>query len=262
MDYLTWNVDPEIFQLGPIGPRWYGLFFALGFVMGYVVLLQIYRNERRQEENLSSLFTYVFLGTLIGARLGHVLFYQPDYYLARPWEIPMIWQGGLASHGGFAGVMIALYLYFRKYREMSFLELGDRLALAALPAAGLIRLGNFFNSEILGVPTTLPWAIIFIRVDPMPRHPAMLYESLSYLLIFSAVYVAYWKTDIIKAPGRVLGWVLAISFAARFLIEFVKEEQVPFEELMLLNVGQLLSVPFIVLGFFLLYRTHKKNELV
>jgi phosphatidylglycerol---prolipoprotein diacylglyceryl transferase len=254
LDYLIWNLDPEIFHLGPIGPRWYGLFFALGFVVGYFVLLQIYRNERRQEENLSSLFMYVFLGTLVGARLGHVLFYQPDYYLARPWEILMIWQGGLASHGGFAGVMIALYLYLKKFREMSFLELGDRLAIAALPAAGLIRLGNFFNSEILGIPTTLPWAIIFIRIDDLPRHPAMLYESLVYLLMFCVLYFAYWKTQIIKVPGRIIGASFVACFTARFLIEFIKEEQVLFEQAMLLNLGQLLSIPFILLGIILLYR--------
>jgi prolipoprotein diacylglyceryl transferase len=254
---LVWKVDPEIFQLGPIAPRWYGLFFALGFVAGYFVLLRIYRNEKRQEENLSDLFVYVFLGTLIGARLGHVLFYQPDYYLPRPWEILMIWQGGLASHGGFTGVLIALYLYLKKHREMSFLELADRMAIAVMPAAGFIRLGNFFNSEILGVPTDLPWAIVFMKVDPIPRHPAMLYESLSYMLGFAAVYVAYWKTHIIKAPGCVLGVVLVFSFAARFLIEFAKEEQVWFEQGMLLNLGQLLSVPFIVIGLILLYRARK-----
>ena len=110
MDYLIWNVDPEIFRLGPLAVRWYGLLFALGFLLGYCILLQIYRHEKRSEENLSSLFLYIFLGTIIGARLGHVLFYQPDYYLARPWEIFMLWQGGLASHGGFAGVLIAIYL--------------------------------------------------------------------------------------------------------------------------------------------------------
>ncbi|MBI4525983.1 MAG: prolipoprotein diacylglyceryl transferase [Deltaproteobacteria bacterium] len=122
MNHLIWKVDPEIFRPGPIAPRWYGLLFATGFVLSYLILVQIYRHERRPEENLSSLFLYVFLGTLIGARLGHVLFYQPDYYLARPWEIVMIWQGGLASHGGFAGVLIAICLYLRKYRDMSFLE--------------------------------------------------------------------------------------------------------------------------------------------
>ena len=260
MDYLIWNVDPEIFQLGPIGPRWYGLFFALGFVAGYFVLLQIYRNERRQEENLSSLFTYVFLGTLIGARLGHVLFYQPDYYLARPWEILMIWQGGLASHAGFAGVLIALYLYLKKYREMSFLELSDRLVIASLPAASLIRIGNLFNSEILGVPSDLPWAIVFMRVDSIPRHPAMLYESLVYAFVFAAVYIAYWKTDISKIPGRILGASFVVCFTARVLIEFVKEEQVPFEQGMPLNVGQLLSIPFILTGLLLLYRGQKLDR--
>jgi phosphatidylglycerol:prolipoprotein diacylglycerol transferase len=224
---------------------------------GYFVLCQIYRNERRQEENLSDLFLYVFLGTLIGARLGHVLFYQPDYYLARPWEIMMIWQGGLASHGGFTGVLIAIYLYLRKYREMSFLELSDRLVIASLPAASLIRIGNFFNSEILGVPTSLPLAIIFARVDNFPRHPAMLYESISYLLVFSVLYIAYWKTEIIKMPGRILGAGFVTCFTARFLIEFIKEEQVPFEQGMRLNVGQLLSIPFIAGGIFLVYFSSK-----
>jgi prolipoprotein diacylglyceryl transferase len=190
LSYFVWNVDPEIFQVGPFAPRWYGLLFASGFVLGYLIMLQIYRNERRPEENLSSLFLYIFLGTLIGARLGHVLFYQPDYYLSRPWEILMIWQGGLASHGGFIGVLIALYFYLRQYNEMSVLELSDRLVIATLPAAGLIRIGNFFNSEILGVPTNLPWAVVFLRVDDIPRHPAMLYEALAYLLVFVLLYIA------------------------------------------------------------------------
>jgi prolipoprotein diacylglyceryl transferase len=158
LDHLIWSIDPEISRLGPFALRWYGIFFALGFAVGYMIMVQIYRHERRPEEHLSTLFLYIFLGTLIGARLGHVLFYQPDYYLARPWEVLMIWQGGLASHGGFTGVLIALYLYSRKYRDMSFLELSDRLVIASLPAAGLIRIGNLFNSEILGEPTNLPWA--------------------------------------------------------------------------------------------------------
>jgi prolipoprotein diacylglyceryl transferase len=254
LDHLIWNIDPEIFNFGPIAPRWYGLLFALGFVLGYLIMVQIYRNERQPEENLSRLFLYILLGTVIGARLGHVLFYQPDYYLARPWEILMIWQGGLASHGGFTGVLIALYLYLKKYSEMSFLELSDRLVIASLPAASLIRIGNFFNSEILGVPSNLPWAIIFLRVDNIPRHPAMLYESLVYAFVFAAVYIAYWKTDISKIPGRILGASFVVCFTARVLIEFVKEEQVPFEQAMLLNMGQLLSIPFILTGIFLLYR--------
>jgi prolipoprotein diacylglyceryl transferase len=255
---LVWNVDPEILRLGPFALRWYGVLFALGFVLGYLIMVQIYRHERRPEAQLSNLFLYILVGTLIGARLGHVFFYQPDYYLARPWEIFMIWQGGLASHGGFIGVLIALYLYVRKYHEMSFLELSDRLVIASLPAAGLIRIGNFFNTEILGIPTNLPWAIIFVRVDPLPRHPAMLYEAGAYFLVFCAFYFAYWRTDIARFSGRIFGAALAISFLARFLIEFIKADQVPFERAMILNMGQLLSIPFIIAGFALVYFSAKK----
>lgn len=258
MDYFVWNADPEILRLGPFALRWYGLLFASGFVVGYLIMIQIYRHERREEEPLSNLLLYILVGTLIGARLGHVLFYQPDYYLARPWEILMVWQGGLASHGGFTGVLIALYVYWRKYGDMSFLQLGDRLAVAVAPAASLIRVGNFFNSEIVGVPATVPWAVIFLRVDSLPRHPAMLYEAAAYFLVFCAVYLAYWKTGIARFPGRLLGTTLAISFFARFMIEFVKEEQVAFEQGMLLNMGQLLSLPFVAAGLVLIYLSSNK----
>lgn len=260
MDYLIWDTSPEIFTIGPFAPRWYGLLFATGFVVGYWILVLIYRNERRSEQNLSNLFLYIFLGTLIGARLGHVLFYQPDYYLPRPWEILFIWQGGLASHGGFAGVLIALYLYFRKYRDMTFLELADRLAIAVAPAAGLIRIGNFFNSEILGVPTNLPWSVVFLRVDSIPRHPAMLYEAAAYFTVFFVVYFAYWKTGVARFPGRILGVTLAVAFLMRFVVEFVKEEQAAFEQTMLLNMGQLLSIPFIIAGLLLIYFSSKRRH--
>lgn len=257
MNQLVWNMDPEIFRLGPFRLRWYGLFFALGFVLGYEIMARLYRRERRPLENLSRLLLSLLLGTLIGARLGHVLLYQPAYYLAHPWEIPMIWQGGLASHGGFAGVMITAYLYLKRYRDMRFVELADRLAIPALLAATLIRIGNFFNSEILGIPSHLPWAIVFGRVDDLPRHPAMLYEAGAYFLTFCVLYVAYWNTSILQFPGRIFGTSLATWFLARFMIEFMKENQVPFEKDMPLNMGQLLSLPFIVAGFFLLYRSGK-----
>ena len=257
MDHLVWNISPEIFWIGPFRLRWYGLFFALAFLSGYMIMAQIYRREGRSLENLSNLFVYLFLGTIIGARLGHVLFYQPDYYLAHSWEILMIWEGGLASHGGFIGVIIAVYLYVKNDREMSFLQLADRLAIPCLLAASLIRIGNFFNSEILGIPSNLPWAIVFARVDDVPRHPAMLYEAATYFLAFCALYVAYWKTNIIQFPGRILGITLVICFLARFMIEFVKETQVPFENNLILNMGQLLSVPFIAAGAYLIYRSYK-----
>ena len=257
MHHLIWNVGPAIATLGPFTVRWYGLLFALGFLVGFHVMAQIYRAEQRPLENLSNLLSYVVLGTIIGARLGHVLFYQPDYYFSRPWEIPMIWHGGLASHGGFAGVIIALYLYLRNHRDMSFIELADRLAIACLPAAAMIRIGNFFNSEIIGRPSDLPWAIVFARVDDLPRHPAMVYEAATYLLVFCALYVAYWRTRTIQFPGRVFGITLATCFFARFMIEFVKENQVPFENHLPLNMGQLLSMPFILTGLALIYASRR-----
>jgi len=260
MHPLVWNVDPDIFSLGAFHLRWYGLFFALGFFLGYLIMTQFYRWEERPLENLSDLFLYLFLCTIIGARLGHVFLYQPDYFLSHPWEIPIIWQGGLASHGGFAGVMISLYLYLRKHRDMSFIELADRLAIPCLLAAALIRVGNFFNSEILGTPSNLPWAIVFARFDDIPRHPAMLYEAAAYFLVFCALYVAYWKTTIIQFPGRVFGTTIATCFLARFMIEFVKENQVPFESRLPLNMGQLLSIPFILWGVYLIYASRRMSQ--
>jgi prolipoprotein diacylglyceryl transferase len=257
MHHLVWNVAPEIFTFGPFQPRWYGLFFALGFVLGYQIMEQFYRREGRPVENLSSLLLYLVLGTIIGARLGHVLLYQPWDYLTHPWEILMVWHGGLASHGGFAGVLISIYLYLKKYRDMSFIELADRLAIPCLLAATLIRVGNFFNSEILGTPSNLRWAIVFARIDNIPRHPAMLYEAGAYLLIFCVLYIASLKTNVLQFPGRVLGITLSTCFLARFMIEFVKENQVPFENAMLLNMGQLLSIPFIVAGMYLIYASGK-----
>ena len=253
MHHLVWDLDPEIFHLGPIHIRWYGLFFALGFLFGYQIMVQFYRREKRNLDNLSDLLLYLIVGTLTGARLAHVVLYQPDYYLAHPWEIFMIWQGGLASHGGFTGVLIALYLYLKKHRDMSFLELADRLTIPCLLAAALIRVGNFFNSEIIGTPSTLPWAVVFARIDNVPRHPAMLYEAAAYFLFFCVLYFAYWNTTIMQFPGRVFGIALTAASLARFMIEFVKESQVPFERGMLLNMGQLLSIPFMLAGVYLFY---------
>ncbi len=257
MLHWVWDMDPAIFRLGPFELRWYGLFFALGFFLGFQIMTQIYRRERRDPGTLSDLLLYLMIGTIVGARLGHVLLYQPDYYLAHPWEILMLWHGGLASHGGFAGVMIALYLFRKKHRDMSFIELADRLTLPCLLAAALIRIGNFFNSEIIGTPSNLPWAVVFARVDDIPRHPAMLYEAIAYLSVFCAMYYAYWKTAIIQFPGRVFGATLASCFFARFMIEFVKENQVFFEQRLPLNMGQLLSLPFILAGVYFVYASRR-----
>jgi prolipoprotein diacylglyceryl transferase len=250
LGHFVWNGDPEILQLGPLALRWYGVLFASGLLCGYFLLLRTYRREKRSEANLSSLFTYVFFGTVIGARLGNILLYEPEYYFTHPWEIPAVWHG----------VLIAIWLYVRKYRDIGFLELADRLAASAVAAACFIRLGNFFNSEIVGRPSDAPWAVVFLRVDNLPRHPVMLYEALVYALIAAALYIAYLKTRIVAVPGRLVGAALAASFAARFILEFFKEDQVPFERGMALNTGQLYSVPFILIGLYLMLRRDHSDD--
>ena len=259
MGHLVWNADPELVSFGPFALRWYGLLFASGFLCSYYILLRIYRRENRSEENLSSLFTYIFLGTLIGARLGNVLLYEPEFYFTHPWEIPMVWHGGLASHGGFVGVLVAIWLYVRKYRDIGYLALADRLAVPTLVTASFIRLGNFFNSEILGRPSDAPWAIVFLRVDNLPRHPVMLYEGLVYALVAVALYVAYSKTHIDAVPGRVVGTAFAACFGARFILEFFKEDQIPIEQSLPLNMGQIYSVPFILGGLYLALRQRARS---
>lgn len=259
MEHFVWNGDPDIFRFGPFAARWYGLMFASGFLCAYFILLRIYRREKRSEANLSSLFTYMFLGTLIGARLGNILLYEPEFYFTHPWEIIMIWHGGLASHGGFVGVLVALWLYVRKYRDIGYLELADRLAVPTLVTASFIRLGNFFNSEILGRPSDAPWAVVFLRVDNVPRHPVMLYEGLAYAIVALVLYIAYWKTRIAAVPGRVVGIAFAACFAARFLLEFLKEDQIPLEQSLPLNMGQLYSIPFILGGLYLVLRPRERS---
>jgi prolipoprotein diacylglyceryl transferase len=252
MDFFHWNFDPEIFSFSlgsfTLAPRYYGLMFALGFLVGYHLVQKIYSSEGKQLEQLSSLLGYIMAGTIIGARLGHCLFYEPAYYLAHPLEILAIWRGGLASHGGTLGVLFSVWLYTRKHPDQPYLWIADRLAPAIALVAACIRMGNFFNSEIVGKPATVPWAIVFERVDSIPRHPAMLYESLSYLILFGLLHWQYWRAKGQFQTGRIIGIFFMWVFGSRFLIEFIKENQVAFESSMLLNMGQILSIPFIILG--------------
>lgn len=251
MGHFVWNIDPEIFQLGAFAPRWYGLLFALGFLIGYQLLQYVYRVEGKKEEDLSSLLLHIMLGTIIGARLGHCLFYEPEFYLRHPLEILFIWKGGLASHGGTIGVMLAVWLYCRKHPDQTYMWIADRLAPAISFAAACIRMGNFFNSEIIGKPSDVPWAIVFERVDNLPRHPAMLYESASYLVLGLLLWLIYLRKKAAVRPGSLIGIMFIWIFTARFFIEFVKENQVAFESEMALNMGQLLSIPFVILGIIL-----------
>lgn len=257
MEHFVWNINPEIFRIGSFGPRYYGLLFACGFMVGYQIMRKIFLIEGHKEEDLSSLLFHMMMGTIIGARLGHCLFYEPEYYLSNPLQILMIWKGGLASHGGTIGVLLACYLYKRHHPDQGYLWLADRLSIGTAFTAACIRLGNFFNSEILGKPTDAPWAIIFSRVDQQPRHPSMLYESATYLVLFFILLALYFRQKEKLRPGLLLGTLLTWVFTARVFIEMTKENQVAFENDMLLNMGQLLSFPFILIGLLLatgLYR--------
>lgn len=258
---IHWNPDPEIFRIGSIGPRWYGLAFVIGFMISekYVSKILVGKNGYTQD-HVSKLFQYCIIGTIVGARLGHCLFYQPDYYLSNPLEILMVWQGGLASHGGFLGVIFAAWLYNKKVKEIDFLWLLDVIAAPALMTGGFIRIGNLFNSEIIGHRTDVPWAFIFERVDSIPRHPAQLYESFGFFIISFVVYYLYSKFSESWPKGRFVGLILTFGMLHRFIVEFFKENQVAFEADMVLNMGQLLSFPMFLLGLFLIFKDKLKSN--
>ena len=193
------------------------------------------------------------LGAVLGARLGHCLFYDPAYYLSNPLEILKIWQGGLASHGGVVGMLIAMYVYAKQTADVSLLWLLDRMTLVIALGSFFIRCGNFFNSEILGIATAVPWAIVFSHIDSLPRHPAQLYEAAVYLSLFILLLFLYLKHEEKLKPGFMMGLLMVIIFASRFLIEFVKIPQESFEPILSLNMGQWLSIPVILLGLYLIF---------
>lgn len=259
---IYWNISPDIFSLGPITIRWYGLLFALSFVIGYQIMLVIFKKENKTEEDLNDLVWYMILGTVIGARLGHCLFYNPVYYLGHPIEILEIWKGGLASHGAAIGILTAIYLFSRNRKDTSFLWTIDRVVITVALSGFFIRMGNLFNSEIIGKPTNAMWGFWFFRAGDeytlVPRHPAQLYEAIAYLLVFVLLYRIYFKNDGKLKPGYLFGLFLVLVFTFRFIVEFLKENQTYFEEGMILNLGQLLSIPLILLGIYFLVRKDKK----
>jgi prolipoprotein diacylglyceryl transferase len=259
MDFLIipWNVDPEIFRIGNFAVRWYGLLFASGFVFGYYLMRKIFRNEGLGDATLDRLTVYVAIATIVGARLGHCLFYEPEYYLARPLEILKVWNGGLASHGAAIAIPIALWLFARKERK-PFIWALDRVVVVVALAGALIRLGNLMNSEIYGVETTLPWGFVFLRNgENAPKHPTQIYEALAYLTIFGILMRIYWKNLGKQKPGLLFGLFLILVFGFRFFIEYVKEDQVDFEAGMALNMGQWLSIPFVLIGIAILVWAYK-----
>lgn len=273
LDYINWNPDPEIVNIFGISIRYYGLLFVSGLILCIYILGWIYKRENIPVKNLDKLTIYSLIGILVGARLGHCLFYEPSYYLSHPLEmilpvtfppdggIKFIGYQGLASHGGVLGILIALYFYYRKTKH-SMIDTMDLIAVVAGVLFGFIRLGNFMNSEIIGMPTTKSWGVIFAQVDNVPRHPAQLYESISYFIIFAIMMILYKKLRNRVRSGFIFGIGTVLFFTARFLIEFLKENQVGFEEGMALNMGQLLSVPFTVMGIgFIIYGLRKTKSL-
>ena len=246
--------SPEFQQIGPITLRWYGLLFASGFLLGYFITRKFFRDAGRSIEEVDLLLTYVLIATIVGARLGHVFFYEAEYYLSNPIEILYIWQGGLASHGGAIAILIGLYLYIRKLGNMQFFWITDRIAIPVVLGASFIRIGNFFNSEIHGVEASVPWAVIFTQVSMEPRHPSMLYESILYILTFVILVLIYRHYKANPPVGFITGWFMVLLFSSRILAEFTKVDPADFAQDWLLSMGQLLSIPFVIFGIWLLWK--------
>ena len=254
LDYIVWNANPVIID-SFITVRWYGLMFAVGFWIGFNIVAKMFKHEGAPERWLGILLIWVGAGTVIGARLGHVFFYAWDYYSQHPWKILATWEGGLASHGGAIGVIIAVILFSIFTAKRNPLWTFDRLVPAIALVGCLIRIGNLMNSEIYGHATTLPWGFMFVRsaewhamYEGVACHPTQIYEALCYLALFGLLMWMYWKKNAEERPGLIFGTFLVGIFLPRFFIEFIKNDQEAFEATMTLNMGQWLSIPFVILG--------------
>ena len=293
LNYITWNVDPVAMSLGPLQIRWYGICWALGFLLGYVLMKRMYNHEKMPDWAIDSLLIYMLVSTVIGARLGHCLFYEPEYYLAHPVDMLKIWEGGLASHGGAIGILIGLLLYVRSFNKstkkakgekarITYLWILDRIVVPVCLVGSFIRLGNVFNHEIYGTPTALPWGFVFLRGNEqfcgtidnytpcnswasccppeqwLPCHPTGLYEAFFCLVAMGILLWMFYKRDMgDKRPGLMFGTFLIIIFGSRICIEFLKNVQVDFERNMTFDMGQWLSVPFVLVGIVMIIRSFK-----
>lgn len=262
LSYILWNPDDTALRIGSFAMHWYSLCWLIGLVLAYLIVRRLYKEQKIKEELFDPLFLYCFIGILVGARLGHCLFYQPDVYLSS-WQhfvemiLPIEFNGngdwhftgyrGLASHGGTFGLMLALWLYVKK-TKLNIWRVLDNIAIATPATAFFIRIGNLMNSEIIGKPTDVPWAFIFEQVDMLPRHPGQLYEALAYAVLMFIGWTIYRHRPQRVGTGYFFGLCLTYIFTARFLIEFTKEIQEPFEAALPINMGQILSLPFIAIG--------------
>ncbi len=264
--FIHWNMDPELFRIGNFAVRWYGLLFVSGFILGYWMMAKFFEREGVNKDILDPLLYTLLIGTLVGARLGHCIFYQPDYYFGSWkgfWEIFLVWKGGLASHGGTLMLLLCLWWFAVRYgrkNHIDYLWICDHLVIPVAFAATFIRLGNLFNSEIYGDVTSLPWGFVFEqRGETEPKHPTQIYEALSYFLLGLLLLWLYWKKLDKMYRGSFLGIFMILCFGMRFLIEFIKEPQVEFEKSMTLDMGQWLSIPFVLFGVgILVYAWRKK----
>ncbi|MBR6878717.1 MAG: prolipoprotein diacylglyceryl transferase [Bacteroidales bacterium] len=294
LNFIQWNVNPVALSLGSLQIRWYGICWAVGFLLGYILMGKVYKREKMPEWAMDSLLIYMLVFTVVGARLGHCLFYEPEYYLSKPLEMLKIWEGGLASHGGAIGILIGLWLYVRMFNKstkkeprqkthITYLWLLDRIVIPVCLVGALIRLGNVFNHEIYGTPTSLPWGFVFLRgneqfcgtVDNyvpctsgtccppsewLPCHPTGLYEAFFCLVAMAILLWMFFKRDMgDKRPGLMFGTFLVIIFGSRIAIEFLKNVQVDFERNMTFDMGQWLSVPFVILGIVMIILSFRKK---
>jgi phosphatidylglycerol---prolipoprotein diacylglyceryl transferase len=266
LNYITWDINPEIFNVGQFSVRWYGLLFAMGFLIGQRIMAHIYKQEGLKEELIDSLLITMVLATVIGARLGHFAFYEPQAFLTNPLQIITPPFAGLASHGAIIGILPALYFYSR-IKKMSFLWIADRIAITVALAGFCIRFGNLMNSEIVGKITDVPWAFLFMKLtdyghlSQLPRHPAQLYEALGCLVLCIVLFSIWNKYKTQTPQGLLLGIFFIWVFSLRFVWEFFKENQVSFESNLPINMGQILSIPAVLLGIiFLVYSLKNKEQ--
>jgi len=252
---IHWNVSPEIFHVGPIMLRWYGLLFAIGFALAYRLGRKVYRQEKVAVELVDSLLIYTVVGTVIGARIVHCLFYEPDYYLSNPLEILMVWKGGLASHGAIIGILTSIAIFQWKHHKPSFAWMTDMVCVTGPIAGAFIRLGNVMNSEIYGKPTSGSWGVVFEKIQetPIARHPTQFYEAVIYFIV-AAIMWAYYQKKRNLGNGAAFGLMIVLVFGSRFFVEFFKENQETFDLGLPINMGQLLSIPFTAIGIFFFIR--------
>lgn len=255
---MIWNIDPVLLHLGPLEIRYYGVFFALGLFLAYQVCRKLVSKKKLNLETLDTLVVYLVIGLIVGARLGHILFYELDYYLANPELILQVWKGGLASHGAAIGLLVSYGIFLWRHKKVKIFEYADLIVVGAGIPVSLIRLGNFFNSELYGRVTDVPWAVTFSRIDELTRHPSQLYEFGMGALLFVIMLTVWMKTYKTAKPGFFVGLFFTIYFAMRFTVEFFKEFPLH-ENFFNFTTGQMLSLPFFLVGLFLVFRKgHQK----